>query len=81
MRVLGCIKITEMVVENYNFMILSKKYEPKTGHHLVSLAITELKDQYKEIIVKTECDYHWKKFDIDRPPQSHLVRLRTNQNY
>lgn len=44
LRILGCVKVTDVVIENMNFIITSKKYEIETGHHLVTLVLTEVSE-------------------------------------
>lgn len=52
LRVIGCVKMTDVQVEKLNYLILKKNYEPNTGHHLVSLAVTEIQNYIPEIIIK-----------------------------
>lgn len=40
LRILGCVKISDIKIEKFNHLIRSKKYEPETGHHIVHLVIT-----------------------------------------
>jgi len=37
---MGCVKITDVKIPGLNYLILSKKFIPDTGHHLVKLIVT-----------------------------------------
>ena len=60
LRILGCVKVTKVEVQNYNYIITAKKYEVETGHHLVTLVITEVTDYIDELVITSGCDNHWK---------------------
>lgn len=81
LRFLGCVKITDIKIDGINFLILSKKLVPDTGHHLVNLIVTQIEDYMPEIVIQTGCDYHWRNETMNKQPETHLVKLRTDEDY
>lgn len=53
LRILGCVKITDIKIDDRNFMILKKRFEPNTGHHLVNIVVTEVDDYIPELIIRS----------------------------
>lgn len=74
-------KITDIKIDGVNFLILSKKLVPDTGHHLVNLIVTQIEDYMPEILIQTGCDYHWRNETMEKLPETHLVKLRTDEDY
>ena len=73
--------MTDVQVENFNYVITSKKYEVETGHHLVTLYLTEISAYMEEVVIRAGCDNHWKHEPQGKTPESHLVKLRTDSDY
>lgn len=80
LKVFGCLKIDSLSVNGHQSKVLSQKYIPLLAKYNVQLEVNIPKGVHEELEIELSCDQNWADSQSG-VPQSHLVRLRTQENY
>ncbi len=75
----GCIKLDSIDILKYGYLNYQKEYNPKLNEYRVLISIKPTEMFYPELKINVICDRNWK--DEKSRPQSHLVNIRTEENY
>ena len=78
--VFGCLNINSISLKDHPSKITQKKHHPAQVEYKVSLEVSLSDKVYDELEIELTCDQDWANSQYGSP-ESHLVRLRTQEDY